>query len=1137
MRSYTYDEARSASITYFGEDELAADVFVGKYALQDLQGTIYEKTPADMHRRLAREFARIEKKYPNPMSEDEIYELLADWSVIAQGSPMSAIGNKFQVQSLSNCFVIESPHDSYGGIMKTDQEQVQIMKRRGGVGFDLSTIRPKGQSAANAARTTDGIGVFMERYSNTCREVAQGGRRGALMLTISVHHPEVLTFANIKRDRKKVTGANVSVRVTDDFMRAVKEGGTYMQRFPVDASAGKAIIEQWVDARTVWKDIVKAMRDCSEPGMLFWDTVKRMTPTEAYASFGYGSISTNPCVVGNTLIAVADGRNAVTIKQLADEGKDVPVYSTNTETGQVEIKWGRDPRMTKRQVDVWKLTLDDGTELTATPDHHIMMRDRSYVELQDLKSGDSVFPFSSFNSNGYRQVCNTGVKMVGGARRNHRQYRLISEFLRGSVDPKLHAIHHADFDSMNDAIDNLIVMTHEEHRELHARLMMGDLNPYHRMNDEWKTAFAKHPGESNGRYSGHTNDQLLEHGRRIFEQNGRITCGMWSVHAKQHGLPQFLSNEFRFGTWQNFVNQVSNNHKVVSVERIGVDDVYNLTVDDNHNYHVITSHEDSRYVVSSGLCVKNCGEIVLSAFDSCRLLLMNLSRFVCEPFTAHATFDHVAFGKATFKAQRLMDDLIDLELEAIDVILEKVKLDPEPDDVKRVERELWQKIKNAAINGRRTGLGITALGDALAAIGLKYGSPESVEVTGEIYKTLALNSYRSSIDMAGSRGAFPIFSHDVEKDDPFINRILNENAALADGWKKFGRRNIAITTTAPAGSTSIMARTTSGCEPVLFLKSRRKRKLTAADKMARVDETDALGDQWQHYDLFHHGLAQWMKVTGETDVTKSPYHGATVEEIDPLTKIDVQAAAQKWVCHSISNTTNLPKDVTDEQVEALCMHAWETGCKGVTIYRKGSRDAVIVDENDASGQPVHIVETHAPKRPKEVECDIHRVTVKGEQYLVLVGLLNGEPYEVFAGLSEHVEVPRKAKKGTLVKNGKKEGVATYNLRIPVGDDDSITIKDVVSMFDNPTHGSFTRTISLALRHGVPVQYLAEQLRKDRHSDMQSFSVVIARVLSKGYIPDGTKATIEKTCPQCNSASLAYQGGCVTCMSCGNSKCG
>lgn len=830
MKTFTYQQVRDASVDYFNGDELAAEVFASKYALQDLDENIYELTPADTHARLARELARIEMKYPNPMSEEYILGLLTSWCVVPQGGPLSAIGNPFQVQSISNCFVIDSPYDSYGGIMKADQEEVQIMKRRGGVGFDLSPIRPKDMKAANAARTTDGIAIFMDRYSNTCREVAQGGRRGALMLSLSVHHPEVLTFANIKRDTKRVTGANISIRMTDEFMRALKAGEKYLQRFPVDAPPGKRLVERWVDAQEVWDNITLAMRDCSEPGMLFWDTTVRMGPADIYASLGFKTVSTNPC-----------------------------------------------------------------------------------------------------------------------------------------------------------------------------------------------------------------------------------------------------------------------------------------------------------------------GELPLSAYDSCRLLLVNLWKFITDPFTPGARFDLESFKAAVISAQRLMDDIVDLELEAVGAILTKIAEDPEPDDVKRVERELWEKIKLHAEMGRRTGLGITGLGDAIAGLGMKYGSRDSVFFTESTYKNFALSSYRSSVTMAKERGAFPVYDREMERGHPFLERVMCEDANLREMYELYGRRNIANTTTPPAGSTSILAKVTSGCEPVLFVKSRRKRKLASADKMARVDEIDALGDKWQHYDLVHPGAAEWMRVTGETDLSKSPYHGSTVEEIDPLSKVDVQSVAQRWICHSISNTTNLPKDVTAETVSQICLRAWETGCKGVTVYRKDSRAAVIVDESAAreGEHPLTIVSTNAPKRPKELQCDIHRVTVKGESYMVLVGLLGGLPYEVFAGLSEPVQVPKKIKGGTLVKNGKKDGVVTYNLRIDAEDEPSIQVNDVVTTFDNAVYGAFTRTISLALRHGTPVQYLVEQLRKDKHSDITSFSSVIARVLAKGYIPDGTKVTTQKTCinPDCANPDIVYQGGCAECLSCGHSKCG
>ena len=858
--SHTREQAYQASLKYFNGDELASSVFVDKYALRTPKGDLLELTPTDMHRRIAKEFARIEKKYPNPMSEKDIFCLLADVDhldasqiekmsldelaaesrglgpIVPQGSPMSAIGNAFQYQSLSNCFVIQSPYDSYAGILKADQEQAQIMKRRGGVGFDISTIRPKGIVTANAARTTDGIGVFMERFSNTCREVAQGGRRGALMLTIDVHHPEIRTFINIKRDLKKVTGANISIRLTDEFMQAVKDGDKVHLRFPVEKDA-KHTVEEHVDAKQLWHEIIEAAWASAEPGLLFWDTVKKRTPTEAYASVGYGSTSTNPC-----------------------------------------------------------------------------------------------------------------------------------------------------------------------------------------------------------------------------------------------------------------------------------------------------------------------GEIVLSPYDSCRLLLVNLYKFVKNPFTSAAAYDNERLKDTVVKAQRLMDDLIDLEIEAVDKIIAKIQNDPEPDDVKRPELDLWNKIKSAALGGRRTGLGITALGDALAAMGFVYGSKKSIEMTESLYKALALSAYKSTIKMAEERGPFPVFSHKLEGNHPFIKQILEANPDLVADYKKFGRRNIALTTTAPAGSVSVLTQTTSGIEPAFMLFYKRRKKVNGDDPNAKVDFVDPLGDKWQEFVVYHHAFKKWMEVNHKTEknVAESPYHGGTANEIDWVAKVDLQAAAQKWICHSISNTTNIPNSTSVDVVKGIYMRGWETGCKGVTIYRDGCRTGVLVAETkpeekkvDVDGQPEAMVESHAPKRPRELTCDIHRINVRSsgenESYLVLVGKLEGMPYEIFCGLSHHVEVPKKAKTGTLIKNGKKDGVATYNLQIPIGDDDQLLFKDVVELFSNPNHGSMTRTLSLALRHGVPVQYMVEQLQKDKHSGLQSFSKAIARVL-KSYIPDGTKSQSDKTCGSCGVEGLIYREGCVTCSSCGWSKC-
>lgn len=830
MKMYTHQEALDASLEYFAGDQLAADAFVGKYALQDQQNHFLERTPADMHRRLAREFARIEKKYVNPMSEDHIFGLFDRYRyVVPQGSPMSAIGNPYQIQSLSNCFVIESPYDSYGGIFKADQEEAQIMKRRGGVGMDVSTIRPKGLLTSNAAKTTDGIGVFMQRYSNTCREVAQDGRRGALMITCSVHHPEIETFVNIKRDRKKVTGANLSIRLSDEFMQAVKDNQDVQLRYPVEANVAHTV-EKMVSARDLWHKIILAAHESAEPGLLFWDRVIEQTPADAYAAFGYRTTSTNPC-----------------------------------------------------------------------------------------------------------------------------------------------------------------------------------------------------------------------------------------------------------------------------------------------------------------------GELPLCPDDSCRLLLLNLFSMIDDPFTPKARFNEERFASTSQDAQRLMDDLIDLELEAITKIITKIKSDPEPDSVKDVELALWNRIYNKASLARRTGLGITGLGDCIAAMGIKYGSPESIVWTEKIYKMLACNSYKSSCIMAKERGAFPIFSYKVEKDHPFIKKVIAAcDAETQELYKQFGRRNIANTTTAPAGTVSTQTQTTGGIEPTTFIEATRRRKINSSDKSARVDFVDEMGDYWQEYRVYHEKVKLWSEITGETDVTKSPYWGATANEIDWSASVDLQGAAQKWVCHAISKTCNLPADVSVDVVKDIYMHAWEAGCKGFTIYREGCRTGVIIQDKDKDKkQTSSPVVVNAPKRPKELACEIHHVRVKSKEdgdqnWLAIVGLLNNAPYEVFCGLAEHVEVPKRCKRGILIKNGKKDGIATYNLKFE-SDDEEHLYKDIVTLFENLTHGSFTRTLSLALRHGVPLQYVCEQLNKDRHSDMQSFSRVIARVL-KGYIPDGTKSS-EKTCSACGQDGLVYSEGCISCKNCGASKCG
>lgn len=654
MKKYTREQTLQATLDYFDGDELAADVFVEKYALSD-DTTYFELTPDDMHHRMARELARMEKKYPNAMSENEIYELFKDFKyIVPQGSPMSAIGNPHQIESTSNCFVIESPWDSYGGILKTDQELVQIAKRRGGIGFDISTIRPRGEKTTNAAKTTDGIGIFMQRWSNSTEEVAQNGRRGALMLSISIHHPEIRTFIRIKNQkvkcqkcghehRNQITGANCSIRISDEFMNAVQEGTDYQLRWPVDSEEPQ--ITEMIDARALWDDIIDNAWAAAEPGLLFWDNAKKYSPADIYEDEGFGSTSTNPC-----------------------------------------------------------------------------------------------------------------------------------------------------------------------------------------------------------------------------------------------------------------------------------------------------------------------GEIILSPYDSCRLMCVNLKSFVHDPFTKDARFDYDHYATVVQQAQRLMDDLIDLEIEHVDKIIKKVKSDPEPDFVKFYELNLWQRVREACEMGRRTGLGITAMGDALAALGMRYGSAASIEVAEKIYKTLAVNSYTSSIILAKERGAFPVFDVDKEMGHPFIERIKNEiDAETLNMYYKYGRRNIANTTTAPTGSVSCMTKTTSGIEPVPFLAYERKRKLTDGEEIPENKvEIDDKGVKWVKYDVYHHGLQEWMDVSGLTDVEASPYWKATCVDIDWLSKVRLQASAQKWVCHAISNTTNLPEDVSKEVVDALYREGHKLGCKGMTIYRQGSRPGVLV-QKDSNGALYEIV--------------------------------------------------------------------------------------------------------------------------------------------------------------------------------------
>ncbi len=838
-QTYGLDEAFKAALKYFNGDELAARVWVNKYALKDSQGNLYELTPDDMHRRLASEIGRIERRYSNPLSEEELFELMQGFKyIVPQGSPMTGIGNNFQIGSLSNCFVIghQGDADSYGGIMKIDQEQVQLMKRRGGVGHDLSHIRPSGSPVLNSALSSTGVVPFMERYSNSTREVAQDGRRGALMLSISVKHPDAEHFIDAKLVAGKVTGANVSVKINDDFMKAVVEGGTYAQQYPIESDNPTHTKE--IDARTLWTKIVHNAWKSAEPGILFWDTVTRESVADSYSDQGFKTVSTNPC-----------------------------------------------------------------------------------------------------------------------------------------------------------------------------------------------------------------------------------------------------------------------------------------------------------------------GEIPLCPYDSCRLLAINLYSYVEEPFTDKARFNWEKFKKHVGLAQRIMDDIIDLELEKVDAILEKIYADPEDEEIKRVEVNLWENIKKKALEGRRTGVGITAEGDMLAGLGLQYGSENAIDFSVEVHKTIALEAYRSSVNMARERGSFEVFDFAKEKDNPFINRLAKEDPGLLEEMKEHGRRNISLLTIAPTGTTSLMTQTTSGIEPVFLPAYKRRRKVNPNDKDANVTFVDEVGDSWEEYNVFHHNFLTWLKVSGmdpeevknfsdsdvEELVKRSPYHKATSNDVDWMKKVKMQGAIQKWVDHSISVTINLPSDAKEELVGELYVKAWESGCKGVTVYRDGSRAGVLV-ANDKKEEE----NTEFPiKRPAELDAEILRFKNNEEDWIAFIGLLKDKPYEIFTGRKEEdtFPIPSKVTKGQILKTKNRDGSKRYDFQYVDKYGYKVTMGGLSHQF-NSEFWNYAKLISGVLRHGMPVVdaiNLISSLRLDNES-INTWSAGVVRSLKK-YIPDGTKAKPGQECEECSSNSLIYQEGCLICTDCGHSKCG
>lgn len=839
MDFYSYDEVYDATLKYFKGDELAARVWSSKYALKDSFGHIFELTPNDMHHRLASELARIERNYPNPMSEDEVFSLIQGFKyIVPQGSPMSGIGNSYQVGSLSNCFVIgiDGDPDSYGGIIKIDEEQVQLMKRRGGVGHDLSHIRPKGSPVKNSALTSTGLVPFMERYSNSTREVAQDGRRGALMLTVSINHPDSEAFIDAKMTEGKVTGANVSVRIDDEFMKAAVEKRPYVQKYPVHSE--NPLYSKEIDAATLWAKIVHNAWKSAEPGVLFWDTITRESVPDCYADLGFRTISTNPC-----------------------------------------------------------------------------------------------------------------------------------------------------------------------------------------------------------------------------------------------------------------------------------------------------------------------GEIPLCPYDSCRLLAVNLYSYVVNPFTKDAYFDFDLFKKHIASAQRLMDDIIDLEMEKIEKILSKIKSDPETDEVKQTELNLWNKIRTKTLKGRRTGVGTTAEGDMLAALGYTYGTEEATSFSEKVHKTLALAAYNSSVNLAKERGAFEIFDAEREKNNPFINRLKDADPEMYENMCKYGRRNIACLTIAPTGTTSLMTQTTSGIEPVFLPVYKRRRKVNPNDPEAHIDYVDDTGDAFEEYIVYHHKFITWMETQGipvKTDYTqeeldaivaRSPYYKATSNDVDWLEKVKMQGRVQKWVDHSISVTINLPNDVSEELVNTLYVEAWKSGCKGCTVYRDGSRSGVLISTKENSNQPVH-PEEHVIRRPIELEADVVKFQNNKEKWIAFVGLLNGKPYEIFTGLADDEEgifCPKSVTKGKIIKAIDENGNKRYDFCFINKRGYKTTIEGLSDKF-NPEFWNYAKLISGVLRYGMPIDQvlkLISSLELDSQS-INTWKNGVERALKK-YLPNGTQ--VSEKCPKCGQNTLVYQEGCLRCTSCGTSKCG
>lgn len=1112
------EKALEKAMEYFGS-KMESGVFLDKYALKKGDGTLFEATPLDMHKRIAKQLARIESNYPNPRSYEEILESIKDFKyLIPQGSPMSGIGNPFQILSISNCFVRGNESDSYGGIMKTDEQLAHLMKRRAGVGTDISHLRPAGTVVRNAARTSTGAVSFMERYSNTTREVAQSGRRGALMLTMSGLHPDVEKFVDIKMDKTKVTGANISLRQFDEFIEAVKRGDdTFKLRFPADAKPEDATFIKEVNPVRLWNKIVVNAWSRAEPGLLFWDTILKESIPDCYADLGFKTISTNPSMRGDTLVATKNG--AIPIKELAEDFQDIEVINYRGEwQPAIAVKSGSNQ-------ELQKIVFKNGLESYCTKEHkwpvlshsvdveHGRSGDLKKKTTSELESGDKIYlPSFSKPINNINALLDRNDGMLAMSRNSGESlpqdiWRSNHDYVSGALDICLRAYGTVQItDNLNTTAIRFLIesegLANDIRKLLHLYGVRSTLGEG-RQGD-------KHLIQITGMYA------------HKFAEAFRVDSKMFAAQLRQVKEKDTSS----YKTPRHYLTV----DEVIATDKF--EDVYDLTVYDDTN----------TFLTEFGI-TGNCGEITLCDGDSCRLLATNLYSYVVNPFQEDAHLDWELFKEKIILGQRLMDDMVDIEIEHVDAIIQKIKDDPEPEEIKRTEIELWEKIKDKAVRGRRTGFGITAMGDMLAALGYRYGSKEATDFADKLMRFKKHYEYESSSVLAQERGTFPIWDPKREEDNPFLLRIKDEKPELYQKLITHGRRNISLSTIAPTGTVSLLAKTSSGIENVFSCVYFRKKKVNPNDADVRVDFVDKVGDSWQEYPVFHHHFETFLKVAKGMDeeqilnlskeevdelIKQSPYYKAMSNDVDWVEKVRMQGRIQKHIDHSISVTVNLPEDIPVETVNDVYMTAWETGCKGVTVYRDNCRSGVLTtsSEKDKEGKIIH---NDAPKRPKSLQGDVYHATAIGERWTVIVGLIGEDPYEVFSvkgAIGRHkdrVDIKR-------VKRGH------YNLE----KDDDVVAEDFLSG-NTEEENSIARLISTSLRHGAKIDFVVEQLNKTEGS-IVSFSKAIARTL-KRYITDedrqlevAKKESLQNCPDDGQECELVHLEGCVTCLTHGVSKC-